>query len=108
MRITDLLKKDGIVLGAAPADKRAAIDQLVALLYLFDIWGKLKLKLSRILLLCSNTPEHKFMLRHGFNIVMGPAGYPSVYIGVTALQNHTDSHDISSQSMSRCTDPEIF
>ena len=31
MRITDLLKKDGIVLGAAPADKRAAIDQLVAL-----------------------------------------------------------------------------
>ncbi len=31
MRITDLLKKEGIVLGAAPADKRAAIDQLVAL-----------------------------------------------------------------------------
>ena len=31
MRITDLLKKEGVVLGAAPADKRAAIDQLVAL-----------------------------------------------------------------------------
>lgn len=31
MRITDLLKKEGVVLGAAPADKRAAIDQLIAL-----------------------------------------------------------------------------
>ena len=31
MRITDLLKKEGIALGAAPEDKRAAIDQLVAL-----------------------------------------------------------------------------
>ena len=31
MRITDLLKKEGVVLGAAPQDKRAAIDQLIAL-----------------------------------------------------------------------------
>ena len=31
MRITDLLKKEGVVLGAAPANKREAIDQLVAL-----------------------------------------------------------------------------
>lgn len=31
MRITDLLKKEGVVLGASPADKRAAIDQLIAL-----------------------------------------------------------------------------
>ena len=31
MRITDLLKKEGITLNAAPENKRAAIDQLVAL-----------------------------------------------------------------------------
>ena len=31
MRITDLLKKEGIALGEAPADKRAAIDRLIAL-----------------------------------------------------------------------------
>lgn len=32
MRITDLLKSDSIVLGAAPADKAAAINQLADLM----------------------------------------------------------------------------
>ena len=31
MRITDLLKKDGIALGVSPKSKREAIDKLVAL-----------------------------------------------------------------------------
>ena len=41
-------------------------------------------------------PEHKFMLRHRFDILMHPGGYPACHIRIAALQYHTDTHLLAS------------